>query len=354
MDEWTEMAPTFKEFILKCGVSKRAASNDTKKIAQRECKLVMAGCLLLFARSNKMSAAQYFNSLIMAGGNCDAMVYRRLNAIGVCMSHTSVMNKLDNFTAICDKPVRRWKSDIEQQCIGVTATVQTESSISAGYSVVFDNLDLNKKARHMTGEHRNQDFHFVNTYAVKDRVNCENLPDDAPICDILKLPNTVFLPTAADHKALKSDFAEIIIRIIVQEMSFFTKHFSNTMVRHIPHTYSEESSVKSELIPLGILIKNECKTDECIDVLKFLHQYVPGSSYQNQDVPPPNNDSLSEDERTDVTVSGDRESDESVNVDSPLSISEYAEITNENCEHGPLKKIVCTGDQLSVERAVNA
>ncbi|XP_070571443.1 uncharacterized protein [Ptychodera flava] len=226
----------------------------------------------------------------------------------------------------------------------------------------------------MTSEKRNQSYHFLNTYAVRDRINCEHLPDDNPVADILTLKNSAFLPTAEDTTALRSDFAMLICRMLVSDMKFFQTHFKEAIDDHIPHKYSDESKEKSELVPLGILMKNECITEECIDVLRFLHQYVPGASSNTRDTYNDDAELVDGDEnvrdRHDsatatatavddsdlLAVSTASQHNKSNNPPSELrqERSTLSSSVNEVRESATkLKRIFCTGDQLSVERAVN-
>ena len=54
---------------------------------------------------------------------------------------------------------------------------------------MFDNVNIHQKRRHKTSANKNLQHNLVQLYAVLDRVNCEHLPDDAPILsDVRDLP----------------------------------------------------------------------------------------------------------------------------------------------------------------------
>ena len=43
--------------------------------------------------------------------------------------------------------------------------------VTAGFKIVFDNIDLTVRRRHTTEERQSLSLHNVNAYAVKDRVD---------------------------------------------------------------------------------------------------------------------------------------------------------------------------------------
>ena len=53
------------------------------------------------------------------------------------------------------------------------------------------------------------------------------------------------------------------------------KDFKYLVEYHIKHDYSKESEKKSNVIPLGILEKDENVTEQMIDIIQHLQKYVP-------------------------------------------------------------------------------
>ena len=63
-------------------------------------------------------------------------------------------------------------------------------SVKTGYKMVFRNIDMNVKPRHMTSDKQTRSLHYVQSYAVKDRVNYDNLSNEllTEICEFDILP----------------------------------------------------------------------------------------------------------------------------------------------------------------------
>ena len=63
-------------------------------------------------------------------------------------------------------------------------------SVNTGHKMVFDNIDMNVKPRHMTSDRQTRSLHYVQSYALKDRVNYDNLSNELPteVCVFDVLP----------------------------------------------------------------------------------------------------------------------------------------------------------------------
>ena len=118
------------------------------------------------------------------------------------------------------------------------------NSLNSGYKIVFDNIDKNVKPRFVRSDHQTHSLHFVHSYAVKDRIEFSQFSSKTPtavnIFDII--------PDEHDYKSLKSDFAVLISRMIVEYMPFFSTDYKGIPLQHIPHKYSKQMSIKSEVV----------------------------------------------------------------------------------------------------------
>ncbi|XP_076073057.1 uncharacterized protein LOC143044781 [Mytilus galloprovincialis] len=148
------------------------------------------------------------------------------------------------------------------------------STTEPSFQIIMDNLNMNTKARHKTMDTSNKVFNLVHSVAVKDRAPSEDLDSVHPQADILSVPNEAFVPNAEDYKALYKDCNILIQRALVDHISAL-KDCKEFVTYHIPHQYTEESKKKSVIVPLGIMEKDENKTEEMIEVIEHLQQYVP-------------------------------------------------------------------------------
>lgn len=82
--------------------------------------------------------------------------------------------------------------------------------------LVGDNCDVHGKASHQTMLMRDQDHHWFNMFAAKDRVQGLHLPDDQPIASVANLPLATFLPNVDDCVALRHEFIVLVFRVLIR------------------------------------------------------------------------------------------------------------------------------------------
>ncbi len=86
----------------------------------------------------------------------------------------------------------KWSSTEEDDPGCLSLELSTEDvSVTAGFKVVFDNIDMNVKPRYMRGDFQTRSLHYVNAYAVKDRINFSQFSDDVPsnLCILDVIPS---------------------------------------------------------------------------------------------------------------------------------------------------------------------
>lgn len=118
---------------------------------------------------------------------------------------------------------------------------------SFSYTIVGDNVDKTVSPRCMTTDHQRQSLHYFHMYCAMDRIDFRHLTNDKPIADVSSLPLSTFLPNLEDSSALRSNYAVLLGREVVQSLPFF-KDFGEYVPSHIPHKYSTEMSRKSTVV----------------------------------------------------------------------------------------------------------
>ncbi|KAL5474537.1 hypothetical protein EMCRGX_G026495 [Ephydatia muelleri] len=145
---------------------------------------------------------------------------------------------------------------------------------SLGFRLCGDNLDKTIQRRHARLDRVNKELHCFNSYAVRNRVDISQLSDEVPHYP-LHIDVYSILPSPLDDNTLSSNIATLVSRVLCKHMKFFNVSFDDVVQWHIHHKYYKEMSQKSQVVPLGIILKNENKIDEMTEILTDLHQYVP-------------------------------------------------------------------------------
>ena len=122
-----------------------------------------------------------------------------------------------------------------------------KSSKPPTYQIIGDNLDMYVKVKHMSSDRQNKSIHWFAMNAIQDRVspefnNCPN--DDETIKPILEVENSEFLPSPEDNNKLLHDFLVLFARVLIDKVPDL-KCWEGTIIKHIPHQYSQEMKRKS-------------------------------------------------------------------------------------------------------------
>lgn len=166
----------------------------------------------------------------------------------------------------------------------------------ATFKLCGDNIDKSVKRRYMRSDKGNLSLHYFHSYAVMDRIDVSDLSDEiVPRC--LPNPDVIarsLLPSAHDDSFLKQNFAVLVSRVLAKHFAFFSFTFEDSVRWHIQHEFSDQMAKKSTAVsnkiiaftkfellinalqvPLGVLCKNENKSDDMVAIMTHLHQYVP-------------------------------------------------------------------------------
>ena len=242
--------------------------------------------VLLHCRNRNVNANAALMSLILKKGGAKKAVFKRLSALHLCVSYNTTLRLQTQMGADFDMPVKMWAEKVHSDALeerklqvetgdGAEAQTGKKSDTHPGYKVVGDNVDFKAKARHMTLKNQNKDHHMFNTMAVKHRVPSEHLDNTNPKKDITTTPYSTFLPNHQESLLYRQELIVITGRIISHycpELSWISK----ILPRHIPHEFLDLTKQKTEVYGLGVIDCNESTSDGIIDIMEYLHQYVPG------------------------------------------------------------------------------
>lgn len=128
--------------------------------------------------------------------------------------------------------------------------------VQKSYRLCGDNIDKSVKHRYMRLDQKSQvkGFHYFNSYATKNRTDSSSI---LPIYSCNPSPRGMaltMLPSSDDDSILSSNIGTIVSRVLVNHVPFFTKTFSGTVTGHIPHQFSKEMSLKSEIVSLNVIL----------------------------------------------------------------------------------------------------
>eukprot|EP00731_Ephydatia_muelleri_P006750 Em0003g998a len=143
-----------------------------------------------------------------------------------------------------------------------------------GFKLIGDNIDKNIKPRDMRINNQTKSLHYFHAFAVKDRINFSDITNNAELVFPDDIDYSVFYPNDDDDAQLVSNFQTLVTRIFVEHIPHL-QHLFGKVTHNIQHKYSKNMSIKSTVVPLGVILKNENILNDMVDILDVLHQYVP-------------------------------------------------------------------------------
>lgn len=159
-------------------------------------------------------------------------------------------------------------------------TVPLQEWITKGHVVKFwgDNVDKMQKVRDLRSDNQGE---MVNMYSIivgQSRTPAPQLSHiGRSLSDLSEIPLNFFLPSHDDVSQVKGNLAVLVSRIITQYITSLAP-FAKLVPQNIQHLYSKEMSKKSEVFILDVLMKNEAKHTDMIDIMTVMHNYL-GDGY---------------------------------------------------------------------------
>ena len=273
MKEWQIMAPNFVKLLFTCSENPSQLKNAKKTRESIVPAVVSAGCILLQAYNQELSAFQYLTSIYLLKGGAKKILFRRFLPIGLCVAYTTILEKTSEIGEMWQDIIFDWKERIESEVtcekelckeIEEIATKKDVCSIlrmsqakeelhslrnhmHPGISVVGDNVDMRTHARHTSRLYKDRDEHMFQVNFVTNRINDPSLdmwhfqqdPDKALFADLC--------PSDTDVKEMINNMSHLVSKVWAKNIPWLNT-CSSVLPRHLEHKHSRESKRKSEKV----------------------------------------------------------------------------------------------------------
>lgn len=179
----------------------------------------------------------------------------------VALSYTATLKVVDQISGLHTAPLQEWLA------------------AKAPIKFVGDNVQKCKGVRDARSDHQKSMLHMYSMLVVRGRVSEPNLSSTGSTVDLSTLKPESFLPNESDVRELRLNLCVLVGQVLCQYMKCL-KPFSSTVPKHVPHQYYSEMSQKSETYFLDVLMKNEAKHSDMVDIMVTAHNYL------GEDFPP--------------------------------------------------------------------
>ena len=178
-----------------------------------------------------------------------------------------------NKYGICLQPAKKF-AILEE--IGTHFLDEAVRLVKSGFKFVFvlDNIDWEEKAHDMRQDVQNRSVHAVATSIVFNRVPDRDLPDSGPQQDLRKCNiREIVAVNTEDQKEMRCRYRVIVAKLLFQHFEAF-KMFQPYVPQTTECVYSKEMSAKSEVLTMPMLMKDEKKYSDCVDILDQLEKWT--------------------------------------------------------------------------------
>ena len=139
---------------------------------------------------------------------------------------------------------------------------------------VVGNTDWEEKVHDTQEHHQNKSVHAVATSMVFSRVSSDHLPDDGPQKDFKKCNIHEIINMSNDEiNMIKYRHKILFARVLPKKFAKFSS-LKSLMSEELSltHEHFDATAMKSEIITMPFLMKDEKKYSDCVDVLDQLEK----------------------------------------------------------------------------------
>ena len=186
-------------------------------------------------------------------------MYSRLNHLNICLSYSSTLHLIDELSKKHMVPLEKWIKD------------------GAVVKYWGDNVNKKQKVRDYRSDHGGKMIHMFSIMVGLSRTPAPELPHIGHLSTLDETPLEFFLPSSDDVQSVKTNLVVLVSRILTHYIPGLVP-FAKAVPKHIQHQYSKVMSKKSEVFVLDVLMKNEAKYTDMIDIMSAMQGYL-GEGY---------------------------------------------------------------------------
>ena len=163
-----------------------------------------------------------------------------------------------------------------QEEIGQHFLDQAVQLVKEGKTFVFviDNIDWMLKVHDMRSDKQNTSVHAVATSIVFDRVKSGELSEETPTVSLKNVQlNNLLKLDAEEMKSTRERYKVFLGKILCNNFEYF-RFLTDIVPAHTSCRYQQEMASQSVVTPLPVLMKDEKKYSDIVDVLDQLEGWV--------------------------------------------------------------------------------
>ena len=163
------------------------------------------------------------------------------------------------------------QEEIGKHCLDQAVELVREGKT---FVLVIDNIDWTLKVHDMRSDKQNTSVHAVATSMVFDRVKRDDLDDEIPNVNLKNVDFKDLLKLDQEEIECTRERYRIFLGRILSNTFEFFRFFSDIVPDHTPCRYQAEMARQSVVVPMPVLMKDEKKYTDIINVLDQLETWT--------------------------------------------------------------------------------
>lgn len=179
--------------------------------------------------------------------------------MNLCVSYPATLQLMEDVSKLHTVPIQQW--------------------IKNGIVFKFwgDNVDKQRHVRDLRFDHQGEMLHMFSLLVGRSRTPAPELPFTGQLSQLDVVSANYFLPKSSDVAAVKKNLIILVGRILTEYFPALAP-FSKVVPKHILHRYSAQMCQKSDVVVLDVLMKNEAKSKDMLDIMSTMQDYL-GENY---------------------------------------------------------------------------
>ena len=177
----------------------------------------------------------------------------------MCLSYSATLEMLSRLAELHKVPIKEWIAE------------------DAIFKFIGDNVDKHVGVRDVRSDNHGQLIHMYSILAVRSRLPKGDLSRTGTVGELSKLQFRKLLPSSKEIQGTRNNLVVLVSRVLTAYVESL-KPLAKSVTSHISHRYSKEMSMKSEVAVLDVLMKNEAKGADMIEIMKSMQGYL-GDNY---------------------------------------------------------------------------
>ena len=134
------------------------------------------------------------------------------------------------------------------------------------FRIVGDNINWHEGVHDQRKDHTSHMVHAFGSAILVQNVDFSSVSDVYPQQNFTETPIQEFIPSTEDYKLYRQDYTVLMSHVVCKFLPYF-QIFEDIIPSKLSQPVSEKLCLKTKVVPMPVLLKNEQKAQDVVDIL---------------------------------------------------------------------------------------